>query len=100
MRLVALEVFNDQEKVDKHVAEGRHTNAAEKTTAMDKVRRSFTSRMKVSSQIYMSDGGIEVEDADVLSPGEVCHTMSMFKNVGCALPVRSSFMFSLKQGFV
>ena len=55
---------------------------------------------KVSSQIYMSDGGIEVEDADVLSPGEECHTMSMFKNVGWALPVRSSFRFSSKQNKV
>ena len=64
---------------------------------MNKVHRSFTSRIQLSSQTYMSDGGIEVEDADVLSTGEECHTMSMFKNVGWALPVRSPFRFSLKQ---
>ena len=91
------EVFTDQEEYDKHLAEGRHTNGVEKTTAMDKVRRSFTSRMKVSSQKYMSDGGIELEDADVLSGGEECQTMSMFSNVGWALPVRSTFRYSSKQ---
>ena len=91
------EVFTDQEEFDKHVVEGRHTNGVEETTAMDKVRRSFTSRMKVSSQKYMSDGGIELEDADVLSADEECQTMSMFSNVGWALPVRSTFRYSLKQ---
>ena len=46
------EVFTDKEEYEKHIAEGRHTTVVDKTS-MDKVRRSFTSRMKVSSQIYV-----------------------------------------------
>ena len=48
------EVFYDQDEYEKHIAEGSHTSAADKTS-MDKVRRSFT------------DGGHEAADIDIQS---------------------------------
>ena len=94
------EVFYDQDEYEKHIAEGSHTSAADKTS-MDKVRRSFTSRMKVSSQIYMSDGGHEAADIDIQSAcNNRCATMNIFQHVGWALPIRSTFRYSLKQKIV
>ena len=48
------EVFYDQDEYEKHIAEGSHTSAADKTS-MEKVRRSVT------------DGGHEAADIDIQS---------------------------------
>ena len=45
----------------------------------------------------MSDGGSEVADIDAKSAGEKYSTMKCFHQVGWALPVRSTFRYSLKQ---
>ena len=49
----------------------------------------------------MSDGGHEAADIDIQSAcNNRCATMNIFQHVGWALPIRSTFRYSLKQKIV
>ena len=69
------------------------------TSAMDKVKKSFVSKMKSSSQPHLpiSEDILTISDVTLKTACEQFPIMSSFQGVGWALPVRSTFRFSYGQ---
>ena len=93
------EVFEDVRAYDEYTMEGRHTTDAPESTMMDKIRRSFVSRIKLSSQIHMplTRGDNLEAEVDLQTACNLYSTMQVFQHMGWALPVRSTFRYSYKQ---
>ena len=84
----ASEVFEDVRAYDEHTMEGRHTTAAPESTMMDKIRRRFVSRMKLTSQIHMTltRGDNLDAEVDLQTACNLYSTMQVFQHMGLALP--------------
>ena len=90
--------FDDDEALETHMLSGCHISPKEVST-MDKVKTAFVSKMKSSSQLHLptSTESIKLADINLHAACDLYPTMSFFKEMGWALPVRSNFRYSYAQ---
>ena len=95
------ESFIERIEFDSHMLAGIH-HSLQITSAMDKVKKSFISRMKSSSQLHLPIPRdiLTVSDVSLKTACEQFPIMSLFQEVGWALPIRSTFRFSYAQSCV
>ena len=90
-------VFTSKIEYEQHNLEGRHIYSAPEKGGMDRVKKSYASRMKLSSQLhallYFSSNESEY---DLDSACQISSAMSIFKETGWALSVRSNFRYTCK----
>lgn len=87
--------FETDADLEEHILSGKHVFPA-LLSSMDKVRSSFVEKMKLTSELHTPSAGSSsqvLEDHNI----EDKDCMSLFKSMGWALPVRSTFRFSKEQ---
>ena len=91
-------VFTSKIEYEQHNLEGCHIYSVPEKEVMDRVKRNYASKMKLSSQLhaplYTSSNESEY---DLDSACQISSAMSIFKETGWALPVRSNCRYTYKQ---
>ena len=90
-------VFTSKTEYKQHNLEGRHIYSTPETVVMDRVKKSYASRMKLSSQLHAPLYNTSNEsEYDLDSACQISSAMSIFKETGWALPVRSNFRYTYR----
>ena len=93
-------IFSDEINFEEHIQEGYHTEVnAPKCSAMDHIRTTFASELKISSKDHLTgiSGKVKVADIDMVTASDLYPTMNLFKEIGWALPTHSTFRYTLEQ---
>ena len=91
-------VFKNNHELEMHILSGNHNEISEKSS-MDKVRKSFVSKMKLTSELHVpiTSTDVKIAEIDIETACQLYPTMSMLSGIGWALPVRSNFRYSYAQ---
>ena len=90
------ESFEEPASLETHMLSGLHTIAKE-MSSIDKVRKSFVEKMKVTSRVHLPVSTTRIECLDMNEAVEVSTYMMFFQGQGWALPVHSNFRYSNRQ---
>ena len=91
-------VFTSKTEYEQYNLEGHHIYSAPEKGVMDRVKKSYASRMKLSSQLhaplYTSSNESEY---DLDSACQISSAVSIFKETVWAVPVISNLRYTYKQ---